>query len=136
MKPTSPILKVEKRSPVGELAKHSTQVPERFVLTDNRNNPDGKLYAMIRVIEEVKKPTSSETRIHSVDSLMIFFGSNSDLTGLEAEVSVQGLRYRIQSPATVYVKANLSQSYTLLKGSGFYQKIVLVNGGDYNNVTK
>ena len=131
----SPVLKVEKRSPVGELAKHGAIVPERFVFADNRNNPDGKLYAMIRVIDEIKEPVTSETRVHSVDSVMMFFGNNPDLSGLEIEVSVDVQRYRLKSPASVYVKANQSQSYTLLKGSGFYEKLVLAEGGDYNKVT-
>lgn len=131
----SPVLKVEKRSPVGELTKHGAFVPERFVFSDNKNNPKGKLYTMVRVIEEVKEPVKSETRTHSVDSLLMFFGNNPDLSGLHVEVTVEGTKYELNSPASVYVKANLSQSYTLLKGSGFYEKIVLVEGGDYNSVT-
>jgi len=133
---SGPVLKVEKRSPVGELRRHGDDIPERFVFVDKKNNPSGKLYAMLRVIDEIKQPVGNEPRTHSVDSVMMFIGDKTDLKGLEVEVSVEGKTYKLESPAAVYVRANQTQSYKLLKGAGFYQKIVLAEGGDYNSVTK
>ena len=126
---------MEKRTPNGELKKHASGMPERFVFVDGRNNPSGKLYAMVRTADADKEPTGSEPRVHSVDSVMMFIGRGPDLEGLEAEVEVQGKKYRVKSPAAVYVRAGQRHRYRLTRGSGLYQKIVLADGGDYNKVT-
>ena len=130
------ILKVETRPAVGELVKHVSELGTRFVFVDNRNFPDGKLYVIARVVENVKEPyESAEPRAHTVDAVMIFMGLRSDLKGLKVQVMLNDRWFTLESPAAVYVPAHTRHTYRILEGSGIYMKIVLAPHGDYNAVT-
>ncbi len=130
------ILKVEARPALGELKKHVAEEGKRFVFIDNRNFPDGKMYALARALENIKEPyQSASSRSHTVDAAMLFIGKEGDLKGLKAEVTLNGEKFNVESPACVYLPAGVEHTCKILEGSGLYMKIVLAPGGDYNAVT-
>ena len=126
------ILPVSCRS-AAELKKHSEGVGTRYVFSDHKNNPDGKVYSILRVVKNVERPPQHvETHSHSVDSLFMFIGDNDDLTGLQAEVVLGEKTYTLDSPTSVYIPQDVQHTYRFVKGSGKYINIVLVPGGEYN----
>jgi 2-isopropylmalate synthase len=130
------ILRVEERAATGELKKHTQELGRRFVLVDKKNNPESKLYAVTRAVVDVDTPYEPATvRAHTVDAVMIFMGFGERLEGLRAEVTLNGEKFAVDSPASVYVPAGVNHLYKILRGSGTYTKIVLAPGGDYNDVT-
>ena len=81
------ILNIEIR-PSNELVKHKIGPGTRYVLSDHNNNPDGKLYSIIRVVDNLNQPEAHvEPHSHDVDSFWIFEGEKNDLTGLEVEIT-------------------------------------------------
>ena len=130
------ILKVEARPAAGELKKHFMERGKRFVFIDNNNFPQGKMYVIVRAIEDVAEPYEpARPRSHTVDAAMLFIGIGNDLKGLKAEVALDGENYTLESPACVYIPAGVQHTYRVTKGSGMYIKIVLAPHGDYNAVT-
>lgn len=130
------ILKVESRSS-SELVKHKKGPGKRFVFSDQNNNPEGQVYAIVRVVENVDNPEQHfEDHTHDVDSLWLFEGNKNDLTGLKIEVKLGDQEFVLDSPVSIYIPAGLIHNYRLISGSGSYTNIVLVKGGDYNQVTK
>ena len=126
------ILPVSYRS-AAELKKHGEGVGTRYVFSDHKNNPEGKVYSALRVVKNVKRPPQHvEIHSHSVDSLFMFIGDNDDLTGLQVEVVLGEKTYILDSPASVYVPQDVQHAYRFVKGSGKYVNIVLVPGGEYN----
>ena len=130
------ILEVVERPAVGELKKHVKEVGRRFVLVDNKNTERPKLYAVTRVVKNIKERVAvTEPRSHSIDSVMIFLGDRDDLSGLKARVQLEDEVYQIVSPSSVYVPAGLKHNYAFEGGSGKYIKIVLAPDGNYNAIT-
>jgi len=130
------ILKVEARPAVGELKKHVAERGKRFVFIDNKNFPQGKMYVIARAVKDIAEPYESATpRSHTVDAAMIFIGTKNDLRGLKVEVTLDGEKHELESPACVYVPAGVQHTYRLTNGTGIYIKIVLAPRGDYNAVT-
>lgn len=119
-----------------ELKKHEAGVGTRYVFSDGKNNPGGKVYSILRIVKNVERPPQHVgIHRHSVDSLWMFVGDNDDLTGLEVEVVLGEKTYTLDSPASVYIPRNVEHTYRFIKGSGKYINIVLVPGGNYNEAT-
>lgn len=130
------ILKVKAKS-ASELTKHKHGPGERFVFSDHENNPDGKVYTIVRVVENVDNPEQHiEDHEHPVDSLWLFEGDKPDLTGLKVEVKLGDKKFTLDSPASVYIPAGITHNYRFIRGSGRYTNIVLVEGGEYNKAIK
>lgn len=131
------ILEVKAKS-ASELTKHKKQGPgKRYVFSDHENNPDGKVYTIVRVVENVDNPEQHfEDHKHPVDSLWLFEGDKPDLTGLQVEVKLGDKKFILDSPASVYIPADVIHNYRFIKGSGRYTNIVLVQGGEYNKAIK
>jgi len=126
------ILPVEIKSAT-ELKKHKKGPGERYVFSDHKNNPEGKVYAIVRTVKNVENPPQHvDLHGHIFDSLWMFIGDNDDLTGLKVEVVLENETYTLDSPASIYIPAGVKHMYRLVKGSGKYINIVLVPGGDYN----
>ena len=135
MKRTS-VLSVEERPAKGELKKHNVELGKRYVFVDSKNATGGKLYIVARVVKNVKrKYEPASARTHTVDSVMLFMGTEEGLTGLKAEVQLGSKTYEVESPSSVYIPAGQKHTYRILGGSGTYMKVVLAPGGDYNAVT-
>jgi len=130
------ILRVEERPALGELVKHVSELGKRFVFIDNKNFPDGNIYIIARVVENVTKPYESALpRAHTVDAIMLFLGLTEDLTGMKVEVMLNDKWYTLDSPVAIYIPAHVKHTYRILEGSGIYMKIVFAPRGDYNAVT-
>ncbi|MFC1941313.1 hypothetical protein ACFLWL_02780 [Chloroflexota bacterium] len=130
------ILNVEARS-AEELIKHTKGPGTRYIFSDDKNNPDGNIYVIVRFVEDVDHPEAHvEAHCHEFESLNIFKGTNPDMTGLEAEIFLDGEWYPIKSPQTVRIPANMQHTYRLIKGSGEYWNIVLTPGANYNKTVR
>ena len=130
------ILKVESRS-ASELVKHKEGPGKRYVFSNQNNNPEGRVYTIVRVVENVNNPEQHfEDHAHDVDSLWLFEGDKPDLTGLKIEVKLGDQKFVLDTPASIYIPAGLNHNYRFISGSGRYTNIVLTEGGNYNKATK
>ena len=131
------IFKPEIRSAVGELKKHTKELGKRFVLFDKNNLPEGDIYMIARKLINVSTPyEAASPRKHSVNSYMIFFGSDDNLGGMTVEITLDSSKYIYETPVNVFIPAGTLSSYKIIHGSGIYMKLVVVHGGDYNSVTE
>lgn len=130
------ILDVQARSSE-ELIKHTAGPGTRYVFSDHNNNPEGTIYTIVRVVENVDHPEQHiESHCHEYESLFIFKGSNPDFTGLEVEVLLGDKWYKIESPKAIRIPAGLNHNYRFISGSGEYWNIVITPGADYNKTIK
>ena len=130
------ILDVESRS-AEELIKHKPGPGTRYVFSDHNNNPDGTVYAILRVVSNVENPPQHvEPHRHEYESLFIFKGNNADMTGLKVEVLLGEKWYTIDSPKAVRIPPGLNHTYRFLKGSGEYWNIVITPGAEYNRTVE
>ncbi len=130
------ILRVEERSAT-ELKYHDIGPGKRYVFSDHRNNPSGKIYAIVRTVEDVSNEQPHvEPHVHDDDSLFLFIGDRADLTGLTVEVNTENDAYPLSSPASVYIPAGVPHAYRFVEGSGKFVNIVLAENCNYNEVTK
>lgn len=115
------------------------EIGERYVFCDLNLIPDSKLYAITRVFDKISnedgKSDYIEPHSHNTDSLWVFMGKASDLTGLKVLVELDGKKEIINSPASVYIPANIRHKYLPLQGSGYYINILITNGKHYNELT-
>jgi 2-isopropylmalate synthase len=127
------ILDVVSRS-AEELIKHTAGPGTRYVFSDHNNNPQGTLYAILRVVSDLdeRPPEHVEPHNHEYESLFIFKGNNPDLTGLRVEVLLDKEWFTIDSPKAVRIPAGLNHTYRFVKGSGEYWNIVITPGAEYN----
>ncbi len=116
-----------------ELIKHQAGPGTRVVFSDEKNNPEGNIYVIVRFVENVDRPEAHvEPHAHDYESMNIFKGNNPDMTGLECEMFLDGKWYPIKSPVSVRIPPNVTHTYRLIKGSGEYWNIVLTPGANYN----
>jgi len=130
------ILDVEARS-AEELIKHTAGPGTRYVFSDHNNNPEGNIYTIVRVVENVDHPEQHvEPHSHEYESLFIFKGSNPDFSGLEAEVLLGDEWHSIESPKAIRIPPGLNHTYRFVRGSGEYWNIVLTPGAEYNKTIR
>ena len=130
------ILNVEARS-AEELIKHQKGPGTRYIFSDDKNNPEGNIYTIVRLVDNVDRPRAHvEPHSHEFESLNIFKGNNPDMTGLEAEILLGDKWYPIKSPRAVRIPPGLNHTYRLIKGSGEYWNIVIAPGANYNKTVK
>jgi hypothetical protein len=104
----------------------------RFLALDKSLMKKTPVYIAIRHVKKVRKeqPEYIDSHTHSVDSIYLFIGEKSDLTGLKAVVRIGKKERKIESPMTVFIPKRKKHSYKMTGGSGLYVSILL--GGDYN----
>jgi hypothetical protein len=130
------ILGVEARS-AEELMKHTAGPGTRYVFSDHNNNPEGNIYTILRVVENLDHPEQHvEPHSHEYESLVIFKGDKPDFSGLEAEVLLGEEWHRIESPKAVRIPPGLSHTYRFIRGSGEYWNIVITPGAEYNRTIR
>ncbi|MFA4953098.1 MAG: hypothetical protein WC584_02660 [Candidatus Pacearchaeota archaeon] len=129
------ILSVESRLAT-ELKKHRAGVGKRYIFSDNKNNPKGNIYAILRKVSNVKNPPKHiQKHKHNCDSLWMFVGDKENLTGLKVEIVLGDEIYQINTPFSVYIPKNLEHTYNFIEGSGSYINILIAKGGNYNSST-
>ena len=120
-----------------ELVKHKKGPGTRYVFSDHNNNPEGNIYVIVRTVENVDHPEPHiEPHAHEYESLLIFKGTNPDMTGLEVEVLLGESWHKVLSPKAVRIPPGLSHSCRFIRGSGEYWNIVLTPGADYNRTVR
>jgi hypothetical protein len=130
------ILGVEARSSE-ELIKHQRGPGERYIFSDEKNNPEGNIYVIVRFVENVDRPEAHVApHSHEYESMNLFKGNNPDMTGLECEMFLDGQWYPIKSPQAVRIPPHLIHIYRLVRGSGEYWNIVLTPGANYNQTIR
>ncbi|MBW2974407.1 2-isopropylmalate synthase [Candidatus Woesearchaeota archaeon] len=116
-----------------ELIGHRAGQGTRYVFLDSRVIPITSIYTIIRKVQDVREDEHSHIDMHShnCDSVFLFVGKEGDLSGLVCEVQLGNQKYKVQSPASVFIPSGLAHSYRFISGSGCYVNIVL--SGNYND---
>ena len=125
------IIPAEARPASTELLHHlSTEPGTRFVFVDKNKGHDW--YTIFRRVENVKPDQAHyvKTHAHNCDSYHLFIGNNDDLTGLKAEVEINGKTQIVESPAAVFIPPKTPHKYRVIEGSGVFGNIL--PKGDYN----
>ncbi|QIV94621.1 2-isopropylmalate synthase [Allofrancisella frigidaquae] len=115
-----------------ELLHHRDGVGARWVFMDSRIDPRSQIYIIERIFDK-DYSTSYESHVdshaHNCDSTFVFMGNNTDGTGLKVSVTfgedAQKTTKIIQSPASVYIPANVYHSYSYISGTGRFLNFVL-----------
>jgi 2-isopropylmalate synthase len=115
-----------------ELRYHRHGPGERYVMIDERFVPDCRQYCIVRQVPKLDDYGMGhvDRHAHTCDSLFLFVGNASDLTGLSVEVSLGEKTVTIRSPASVFIPAGLVHSYRVLDGAGLFMNHVL--SGSYD----
>lgn len=115
-----------------ELLYHKEGQGTRYVFLDKSVVPDSNVYVIVRKVTNVQEDKKSHVDLHAhnCDSAFLFIGSSNDLSGLVCEINLGDEKYKIESPASVFIPRGLQHSYRFISGSGHYVNLVL--SGDYN----
>lgn len=111
-----------------EMKHHPDNAPGlRYVFLEKDMLSVTSLYTSIRVVKDLlpSEATTTSSHIHNCDSVYLLIGDNEDLTGLKSEVTMEGEKYTVSSPASVFIPKGVSHSSRVLSGSGKYILIVL-----------
>lgn len=120
--------------PTSEIPYHHDTAPGvRRVFLEKKLFPDTEAYVIVRTAADVNpdQPGYIDSHAHNVTSIYLFMGDGEGLRGLRAEVTLDGERREIASPATVYIPAGVVHSSRLTEGAGHFCHIVL--SGDYTD---
>lgn len=119
--------------PTSEIKYHYDTAPgERHVFIDHKKMPEADFYTIVRNAFNVKPLQLKyvDKHRHICDSYYLFIGNKPDLTGLKAEVVIDGKKSNVASPAAAYVPERVLHHYRLIGGSGKFFNIV--PKGNYN----
>jgi 2-isopropylmalate synthase len=132
---TSRLIQKPEARDATELKKHEKGPGIRYVLLDRKKIPETTIYSIIRAVKDLRQAREYvQEHVHDCDSKFLFMGDEDDMTGLKAEVMLDGDRHVIESPAAVFIPKGLPHSVKLLEGSGKFVNTLLC--GDYNESTK
>ncbi len=115
-----------------ELLHHRDGVGSRWVFMDNRVDERSHVYIIERIFDidysDLYQP-HVDSHAHNCDSTFVFMGNNSDGTGLKVSVTFgegeQQITKIVDSPASVYIPANVYHSYSYISGTGRFLNFVL-----------
>jgi 2-isopropylmalate synthase len=115
-----------------ELKHHRHGPGDRYVMIDERFVNDCRMYCIIRKIYGVTEnmPGHVDVHRHHVDSLFIFLSCSGSLDGLTVEVILGDEKFKIESPASVFIPSGVRHSYRVISGEGLFINTVL--SGTYN----
>jgi isopropylmalate/homocitrate/citramalate synthase len=112
-----------------ELFYHRNGPGVRWVLMDSRVDPRASFYVIQRFIGLHGMPIMPEKHVdshtHHCDSAFIFWGDQPDGTGLVCSVELDGKKMLVDSPASVFIPADIEHTYEYVSGAGTYINIVL-----------
>ena len=92
-----------------EIKLHYDTAPgKRYVFVDKKLCPKTEFYIIGRRVESVpeNQPTYVDIHRHNCNSYYLFIGDNEDLSGLEAEIVIEGNKKIIESPSSVVIPSN------------------------------
>jgi len=117
-----------------ELKYHRDGPGVRWVLMDSRVDPRTSFYVIQRFIglhgAAIVPENHVDSHAHHCDSLFIFWGDQPDGTGLTCRVQLEAEEKTVESPASIFIPAEMEHSYSYVSGNGTYTNIVLAP--DYN----
>lgn len=114
-----------------ELRHHRHGPGDRYLMIDERVVKDARQYCIVRHVPQGDPgPGHVDPHRHHVDSLFLFVGYESGLSGLRAEVCLGDETFVVESPCSVFIPSGVVHSYRVLSGSGIFVNHVLE--GDYN----
>ena len=110
-----------------ELVHHEEGQGTRHVFLDERVISESNIYVIVRDLEHITENKISHVHdhMHKCDSAFLFIGEGKNLEGLTCEVTLDNEKYKVKSPASVFIPKGLKHSYRLISGSGLYINIVL-----------
>ncbi|MFN8770856.1 MAG: LeuA family protein [Neisseriaceae bacterium] len=115
-----------------ELLHHRDGVGSRWVFMDNRIDERSHVYVIERTFDVDYSNTYEphvDSHAHNCDSTFVFMGSNNDGTGLKVSVTFgehsDQITKIIDSPAAIYIPANVYHSYSYISGTGRFLNFVL-----------
>lgn len=131
--PFKPSIKKPFIKGASELKYHTDGPGTRWVHLDSRVDNKASFYVIQRFFDEVKQNPEKhvDKHTHHCDSAFLFWGANSDGTGLTCCVQMNGEEHIAHSPATVFIPAFIEHSYHYVSGKGSFTNIVL--SPDYNH---
>ncbi len=91
----------------------------RFVFVEPKLFPDANVYQAVHKTAKTKDFGEYQVEhSHSADETYLFIGNNEDLTGLKAEMVIDGVKHAFDSPASAFVPKGVKHKYRFLEGSG------------------
>lgn len=115
-----------------ELKYHRHGPGDRYVMVDERFVNDSRLYSIVRKVYGVNENTPGhvDSHRHHVDSFFLFLSNNSDMGGLNVEVTLGEEKFNVSSPSCVFIPSGVEHSYRVVSGEGLFVNTVL--SGNYN----
>lgn len=116
-----------------ELKYHRHGPGDRYVMIDERYVSDSRMYSIVRKVYGVTSSTPGhvDAHRHNVDSFFLFLSNNPDMSGLSVEVALGKEKFKVDSPACVFIPSGLAHSYRVLSGEGLFVNTVF--SGSYND---
>jgi len=105
-----------------EIPYHADTAPgQRYVFIAKDVFPFTAFYVVGRKVIEVPhdQPKWLEPHRHNCPTYYILVGNRADLTGLQAQVSIEHLSLSVESPVAIFLPPYAFHSYRLIGGSGW-----------------
>jgi hypothetical protein len=105
-----------------EIRYHSDLAPgNRFVFVGRVIDPISRLYIVGREVKEVRpdQPEWLDDHRHNCPTFYVLIGGYPDLTGLAAEIVIEGQRFLAEAPAAIMLPTGFLHHHRLVSGSGW-----------------
>lgn len=105
-----------------EIRYHSDLAPgQRFVFAGRVVDPICRLYIVGRRVDRVPadQPEWLDDHRHNCPTFYVLIGQNPDLTGLAAEIVIEGRRFVAESPSTIMLPTGFLHHHRLTGGGGW-----------------
>jgi hypothetical protein len=105
-----------------EIPFHSDRAPgDRYVFVGRVLDAVCQLYVVGRKVEEIPtdQPEWLDDHRHNCPTFYVLIGRNPDLTGLAAEVVIEGTVFRADAPAAVLLATGALHHHRLVQGGGW-----------------
>jgi hypothetical protein len=105
-----------------EVRYHSDVAPgRRFVFVGRVIDPVCRLYIVGREIDQVPtdQPEWLEDHRHNCPTFYVLIGRSQDLTGLSAEIVIEGHRFIAESPSAIMLPRAFMHRHRLIQGGGW-----------------
>lgn len=105
-----------------EVRYHSDVAPgRRFVFVGRVIDPICRLYIVGRKVDQVPadQPEWLEDHRHNCPTFYVLIGRSQDLTGLRAEIAIEGHRFIAESPSAIMLPPAFLHRHRLIQGGGW-----------------
>ena len=105
-----------------EIPYHSDKAPgQRFVFAGSTLHPSCRLYVVGRKVDTIpaNQPEWLDDHRHNCPTFYVLIGPNNDLSGLAAEIVVEGNTFIAEAPASIMLPTGALHHHRLIEGSGW-----------------